>query len=193
MRNLMLLVALCAAAAVMAQNMVFRSYGEYAAKRGEAVDGPVGVEPQLGRFTVTFRKDGKRQRIPTRKVWGFMNQGVLYRIEQEGKLPVRLMAQGAVYYLENGFAHLRMQRDSTGASGFAYSYAAYLGRDMQSDIVPAVFRPDDTKSASAKFKAAWPAYKDLLEQIGEGSDMERVRRLVVEYEVAVEEGRVKGP
>ncbi len=33
----------------------------------------------------------------------------------------------------------------------------------------------------------------LLEQIGEGNDMDQVRKLVVEYEVAVEEGRVSGP
>lgn len=193
MRNLLLILLLCTTTAVMAQNVLFGSYEAYTAKQGETVNGPIDVEPQLGRFTVAFEKDGRKQHIPTRKVWGFMNNGALYRIEQEGSLPVRLMAQGAIFYWENGFAHLRMQQDSAGAAGFEYGHASYLSRDVQSEIVPAVFKPDDAKSASAKFKAAWPAYQDLLEQIGDGGDMDRVRQLVVDYEVAVEEGRVKGP
>jgi hypothetical protein len=193
MRNMLLITLLCATTTGMAQSLLFRSYDAYTAKQGEAVDGLIDIVPQLGRFTVTFEKDGRRKHVPTRKVWGFMNNGALYRIEQEGKLPVRLMAQGAIFYWENGLAHLRMQRDSTEASGFEYGYAAYLSRDLQSIIVPAVFKPDDTKSISAKFKAAWPAYNVLLEQIGEGNDMEQVRQLVVEYEVAVEEGRMVGP
>ena len=163
------------------------------AKKGDAVNGPIDVVPQLGRFTVAYERNGRKYHIPTRKVWGFMNRGVLYRIEQQGRLPVRLMAQGAIYYWENGFAHLRMQHDSAGDARFEYGHAAYLSRDVQSEIVPAVFASEDTRSISARFRAAWPAYKNLLEAIGMGEGMERVRQLVVEYEVAVEEGRITGP
>ena len=193
MHHLLLIILLCVADTVMAQNMLFRSYEAYATMQGETVNGPIDVKPQLGRFTVTFEKDGRKRHIPTRKVWGFMNNGALYRIEQEGKLPVRLMAQGAIYYWENGFAHLHMQRDSAGVSGFEYGNASYLSRNLESEIVPATFKPEDTKSVSAIFKAAWPAYQALLEQIGEGNDMDRVRQFVVEYEVAVEEGRIARP
>lgn len=193
MRSLLLIAAIVAAAAAMAQHVLFRNYGEYVGKAGEHVEGLINVEPHWGRFMVVYEQDGRTERIPTRKVWGFLNNGFLYRIEQAGKLPVRLMAQGAIQYWENGLAHLRIQQDSTGASGFEYGYASYLSRDLQSVIVPAVFKPDDAKSLSAKFKAAWPAYQDLLEQIGAGTDMEKVRQWVVDYEVAVEEGRVAGP
>lgn len=193
MRTALLAAAVCAAFGASAQNVLFRNYVEYVAAKGQAVEGPIDVEPSWGRFTVVFQKDGRRQRIATRKLWGFMNNGALYRIEQESHLPVRLMAQGAIWYWENGLAHLRMQRDSAVAAEVEYGHAAYLSRNLQSDIVPARFLADDGKSSSAKFKAAWPAYGLLLEQIGEGSDMERVRQLVVEYEVAVEEGRATGP
>ncbi len=193
MRIQLLIALLGTTTSVMAQNALFRSHEAYVAKQGDAVDGLIDVEPQLGRFTVVFEKEGRKRHISTRKVWGFMNNGALYRMEQESKLPVRLMAQGAIFYWENGFAHLRMQQDSTAAASIEYGYAAYLSRDLQGPIVPAVFAVDDTKSASAKFKAAWPAYKDLLESIGAGDGMDRVRQLVVEYEVAVEEGKIAGP
>lgn len=177
----------------MAQNVIYRSYEEYTGKQGEEVDGPIDVVPDLGRFVVSYVKDGSKKHRPTRKVWGFLNGGALYRIEPEGHLPVRLMAQGAIFYWENGFAHLRMQHDSAEAAGFQYGQASYLSRDLQSEIVPASFKADDTKSPSAKFKKAWPAYADLLDRIGEGADMDRVRQLVVDYDVAVEEGNAVGP
>lgn len=192
-RLLLLFLALGISCGLMAQNVIYSSYAEYAAGKGEQVDGPIDVVPNLGRLVVTYVKDGSKKHIPTRKIWGFKNQGLLYRIESEGKLPVRLMAQGAIFYWENGFAHLRMQRDSSEAATVEYGYASYLSRDLQSEIVPAHFIPDDTKSPSAKFKQAWPAYADLLDRIGEGTDMDSVRQLVVEYAVAVEEGRLAGP
>ena len=193
MRIPLLLAALCTALAAPAQNLLYRSYGDFAEHRGQTVGGPIDVEPHWGRFVVVYVQDGRRQRIPARKLWGFMNQGAFYRIEREAGLPVRLMAQGAIAYWENGLAHLRMQRDSTEAATIEFGHAAYLSRDMQGNIVPASFPADDAKSASAKFKAAWPVYHDLLERIGNGGDMDRVRQLVVEYEVAVEEGRAPGP
>ncbi|MBP8822401.1 MAG: hypothetical protein KBH07_02000 [Flavobacteriales bacterium] len=189
----LLVLALCTVPSAAAQGVLYRSHEEFVAQRGEAVDRMVEVAPAMGRFVLCYEQAGARRQVPTRKLWGFMNRGVFYRIEQQDRLPVRLMAQGAIYYWENGFAHLHMQRDSTAASAFDYGHACYLSRDLAGDIVPAAFMPDDAKSASARFKAAWPAYKHLLEQIGEGNDMDQVRKLVVEYEVAVEEGRVSGP
>jgi hypothetical protein len=108
-------------------------------------------------------------------------------------MPVRLMSYGAVYYWENGFAHLHMQHDSTEASGFEYGRAAYLSKDVQSEIVPASFKADDTRSASAKFREDYPAYGSMLDCIGEGTELDSVRQCVVEYEVAVEEGLASMP
>lgn len=193
MRGPIFLVSLCIGIASVAQNVIYRSYEEYRAKQGEAVDGGIDVVPDLGRFVVSYVKDGSKKHRPTRKVWGFLSRGFLYRIEREGHLPVRLMAQGAICYWENGFAHLRMQRDSAEAAGFEYGHASYLSHNVLSEIVPASFKADDTKSPSAKFKKAWPAYADLLDRIGEGADMDRLRQLVVDYDVAVEEGNVVGP
>lgn len=194
MRNLLLMITLClAVGTATGQGTLYRSYNEYVEDAGERVDGPIDVTIALGRFIITYHHEGKLQRIPAKKLWGFMNRGILYRIEEEGRLPVRLMAQGAIYYWENGLAHLQIQRDSTGASHFDYGHASYVSRDLQGSIVPAVFKEGDTKSSSAKFKAAWPAYAELFDQIGEGRDLDEVRRLVVDYEIAVEQGKLAGP
>lgn len=193
MRSLSLSLLLVLVCGAHGQSTMYRSYEEYAQQRGEAVDRITEVVPSMGRFVLRYGQGGTTRQVPVRKLWGFMNRGVLYRIEQQDMLPVRLMAQGAIFYWENGFAHLRMQRDSMAAAAFDYGHACYLSRDVKGAIVPAVFKPDDTKSASAQFKALWPAFQHLLDEIGDGGDMDRVRRLVVDYEVAVEEGRIPGP
>lgn len=193
MRTLIAALLLPSALGVLGQDVLYRSPVEYAESRGQVVEGPIRVEPYLGRFVVLCRKDGKRMRTPARKVWGFMNRGALYRIEREGFLPVRLMAQGPICYWENGLAHLHMQRDSVEVSAIEYGAPAYLSHDLGSEIVPALFKPDDTRSPSGKFRLAWPGYAALLERIGEDSDMDRIRQAVVDYNVAVEEGRMKGP
>jgi hypothetical protein len=193
MRILFALLVLCAPLAADAQNAVFRTYQEYAGDAGVPVQGVIDVVPRMGRFVVTYQKDGKEQRIPCKKIWGFRYNNILFRIEPEGDMPVRLMSHGAVYYWENGFAHLHMQHDTTEASSFEYGRAAYLSKDVQGAIVPACFRTGDTKSASAKFRDAYPAYGSMLSCIGEGTELERVRQCVVEYEVAVEEGKAGKP
>ena len=67
------------------------------------------------------------------------------------------------------------------------------GADVQGDIVPASFKTDDKRSAAAKFRTGHPPYADLLTCIGEGADVEHTRQCVVDYDVAVEEGRASKP
>lgn len=193
MRNLAFVFALCTAAGTAAQSELFRSYDAFAQGTGERVEGPIEVVPRMGRWVVAYRQAGRQQHIPARKLWGFRNQGFLYRIEPEGRLPVRLMAQGAVYYWENGLAHLRMQRDTVEAAGIQHGHAAYLSRDVQAPIVPARFSAEDHRSSSARFRQAWPAYAPLLDRIGADAPMDSVRQCVVDYNVAVEEGRAVAP
>ncbi|MCL4282356.1 MAG: hypothetical protein KJZ58_08815 [Flavobacteriales bacterium] len=193
MRTLIATLLSLSAVGIMAQNALYQSYEEYAEHRGQEVKGLFNVEPHFGRFVVTYREGEALVRVPTRKVWGFMNRGALYRIEQHGFLPVRLMAQGPIYYWENGFAHLHMQHDSLEAATFGYGLPSYLSHDLHGEIVPAVFKPGDNRTPSGKFRQEWPAYATLLERIGENADMDRIRQEVVDYIVAVEEGRVQGP
>ena len=89
--------------------------------------------------------------------------------------------------------HLHMQHDSLEAATFGYGLPSYLSHDLHGEIVPAVFKPGDNRTPSGKFRQEWPAYATLLERIGENADMDRIRQEVVDYIVAVEEGRVQGP
>ncbi len=189
----LILIALAFPAALLGQGMLYYSAADHARDQGEKVDGAIDVVPSLGRFVVVYEQGGKRKQVATRKVWGFMNKGALYRIEPEGNLPVRLMAQGPIYYWENGLAHLRMQNDSVEASSIRYGRASYLSQGMDSEIVPAIFGGSPALPAAERFRAERPEYAALLEQIGTGSDLQRVRELVVEYAVAAEEGRLPAP
>jgi len=193
MRIILAALICCASWAADAQNAIFRTYQEYADSAGLPVQGVIDVVPRMGRFVVTYTKDGSKESISCKKVWGFRYNNILFRIEPEGDMPVRLMSHGAVCYWENGFAHLHMQHDTTEASGFEYGRVAYLSKDLQSDIVPASFKDDDTGSSSAKFRDAFPAYGSMLNCIGEGAELDSVRQCVVEYEVAVEEGKAAKP
>lgn len=192
MRHL-ILIALAIPAAAMGQGMLYHSAADHAQNKGDTVEGAIDVMPSMGRFVVVYVQGGKRKQVATRKVWGFMNKGALYRIEPEGNLPVRLMAQGPIYYWENGLAHLRMQNDLLEASGISYGWASYLSQGLESEIVPAVFGGSPAIPAAERFRAERPEYATLLGQIGTGADLQRVRQLVVEYAVAAEEGRISAP
>ena len=179
-------------AAAVAQGQLYWRAEDYP-NAGMAVSGDIGVEPRMGRFVITYLVDGKEKTTPCSRIWGFQYEGTLYRIAPEGRMPVRLMAQGAVFYWENGFAHMRMQRDSTEAAAFEYGRPSYLSQDLFGEIVPACFEGKGATKASQRFKERYPAYADMITCIGEGADMDSTRQCVVEYEVAVEEGRAAKP
>ena len=71
MRSLIFLLTLGISSGAMAQNVIYRNYGEYVAKQGDSVDGPVSVVPNMGRFVVSYVKEGSKKHVATRKVWGF--------------------------------------------------------------------------------------------------------------------------
>jgi hypothetical protein len=192
MRNLITISGFLLLHAAWAQGQVFRTEADYPGA-GLVVDGEIGLEPRMGRFVLTYAVGGHPKVTPCRQLWGFQYGNILYRIAPEGHVPVRLMAQGAVYYWENGFAHLRMQSDSMEAARFEFGRASYLSRDVKGEIVPACFKGKGMSKGSERFKEAWPAYAGMLECIGSGEQMDSTRQCVVEYEVAVEEGRASAP
>lgn len=192
MRAMAFLSTFCLVASLAAQNQLFWSESDYP-DAGIAVQGDIGVEPRMGRFVITYAVDGRNKATPCGKVWGFNFDHMLYRIAPEGNVPVRLMAEGAVYYWENGFAHLHMQRDSIEAAAYDYGRPSYLSRDLMGEIVPACFTGKGATKASLRFKDHYPAYAGMMDCIGAGSDMDSTRQCVVEYEVAVEEGRSAKP
>lgn len=152
---------------------------------GEAVGDFVDVYPIMGQWTLIFEKDGAKRKVKCKDIWGFMYKGVLFRINDEGPIPVRLMTEGAVCYYENGFAHLYMQRDSTELAGFEYGHASYLSKDIKGPIVPAVFKEGDQKSVSSRFRSEYPALEPLFKCIGVREEMDPIRQCVVDFEAGL--------
>lgn len=149
---------------------------------GEAVGEYVDLYPAVGQWTLIFEKDGKKRRVKCKDIWGFLYKGVLFRIAEEGPIPVRLMTEGQVCYYENGFAHLRMLHDDIEHATYNVGNAAYLSKDLRGPIVRARFREGDTRSPSGRFCIEHPALDHLTRCIAERDEMDTIRQCVVDFE-----------
>ena len=149
---------------------------------GEPVGEFVDLYPVFGQWTLFFLKDSVERKVKCKDIWGFLYKGVLFRINDEGPIPVRLMTEGEVCYYENGFAHLRMVRDDLEVATYDVGNAAYLSKDLKGAIVPARFKEDDTRSASGRFRTEYPMLEPLYRCIGESDQMDPIRQCVVDFE-----------
>ncbi len=149
---------------------------------GEPVGEYVDLFPTMGQWTLLFEKDGVKRKVKCKDIWGFLYKGVLFRINDEGPIPVRLMTEGAVCYYENGFAHLKMLRDDLEIAPYEVGNAAYLSKDLKGQIVPARFQEGDLRSVSARFRTEYPMLEPLYRCIGDQAEMDPIRQCVVDFE-----------
>jgi hypothetical protein len=149
---------------------------------GEPVGEYVDLFPTMGQWTLLFEKDGVKRKVKCKDIWGFLYKGVLFRINDEGPIPVRLMTEGAVCYYENGFAHLKMLHDDLEIAPYEVGNAAYLSKDLKGQIVPARFQEGDLRSVSARFRTEYPMLEPLCRCIGEQAEMDPIRQCVVDFE-----------
>lgn len=178
---------------VHAQAYIYADADTYLNKRtadptlpiGEAVGEFVDLYPIMGQWTLIFEKDGLKRKVKCKDIWGFMYKGVLFRINEEGPIPVRLMTEGALCYYENGFAHLAMQRDSTELEEYDFGHGAYLSKDLRSPIVPARFKSGDVRSLSGRFRTEYPAMEPLFKCMEDHTEMDRIRQCVVDFEAGL--------
>lgn len=188
--TVLFLVGLAMTQAVKAQAYLLPDAETYLKERttdpykpiGESVGEYVDLFPAMGQWTLLFEKDGVKRKVKCKDIWGFLYKGVLFRINDEGPIPVRLMTEGAVCYYENGFAHLKMLRDDLEVALYEVGNAAYLSKDLKGAIVPAKFKEDDTRSVSARFRTEYPALEALYRCIGERDEMDPIRQCVVDFE-----------
>lgn len=181
---------LCIAPLVLpAQVVVHRTYDDWLNKRGENVGQFVELVNTMGAYHLVLHRDGLRHKVRCKEVWGFTYNEELFRIFEEGHVPLRLMYQGSICYYENGFAHLTMQRDRVEEAVAEVGDRSYVSKDLQGPIVPAHFPEGDVRSTSARFRREHPAYEPLFRCIGGHDDLDRTRQCVVDYEVMVEGDR----
>ena len=138
---------------------------------GEPVGEYVDLFPTMGQWTLLFEKDGVKRKVKCKDIWGFLYKGVLFCINDEGPIPVRLMTEGAVCYYENGFAHLKMLHDDLEIAPYEVGNAAYLSKDLKGQIVPARFQEGDLRSVSARFRTEYPMLEPLYRCIGDQAEM----------------------
>lgn len=165
--------------------VTFATYADYTTAKGDTVGVYLDLVPSMGQYTLIFNANGAKRKVACKDLWGFLYKGVLFRIEEQFHLPVRLMTKGAVCYYENGYAHLIMQRDGTELSFYDLGYQSYVSGDLQSTIVPAIFKAED-RSASGKFRATHPKYAALCSCLGDQDELDHTRQCVVDYEASLE-------
>lgn len=152
---------------------------------GEAVGEFVDIHPIMGQWTLIFTKDGTRRKVKCRDIWGFTYKGVLFRINEEGPIPVRLMTEGTVCYYENGFAHLFMQREGKELAEYEVGHASYLSMDLKSPIVPAFFTASDARSTSARFRREHPILEPMFRCMEGHEGLDTIRQCVVDFEAGL--------
>lgn len=186
LRTVLLVLVVLLSVVLPAQTMVYRTVSDYRAQQGEDMGEYVDIAPVMGQYVLFFNRKGQEEKMRCKEIWGFVYKGVLFRTGPDAHAPVRLMAKGAICYYENGFAHLTMQRDRTENAGYDTGHASYLSRHLEGELVPAIFKTDDTRSASARFRQAHPQFEALFVCIGEKDDMDNTRQCVVDFEASLE-------
>jgi hypothetical protein len=87
--------------------VVYETYADYQAKKGEALFEFIGFDWTLGILNVYYRVKRKEEgRKNLTKYYGFSVGDQFYRIIKSK--PYRVLMQGKIIYYENGLAHLNM-------------------------------------------------------------------------------------
>lgn len=178
-------VLVMGACAAQAPALVYPAHSDYVNGVPDTAGTYMDLVPVVGQYTLLFIDDGEKRKIPCKDIWGFVLNDVLFRIETDAHLPVRLMTKGAICYYENGPAHLIMQRDGTELGMFELGHQSYLSQDLEGPIVPAIFKEDE-RSPSNGFRSTHPQYEPLFKCIGEKDDITHTRQCVVDFEASLE-------
>lgn len=165
--------------------LIYATHDDYVNGKADTAGTYVDLVPVVGQYTLIFNTEGEKRRIPCRSIWGFVLNDVLFRIESDAHLPVRLMTKGAICYYENGPAHLIMQRDGTELGSFILGHQSYLSGDLAGDIVPAIFK-EEGRSPSEAFRAGHPQYEPLFNCLGDRDELDHTRQCVVDFEASLE-------
>ena len=185
-RSISVVLAFMLAGCAYAQAILHRTLSEYNNKTGEDVGDFVELTGGIGSPILHFKKGEENIKVPCKDIWGFTYKEVLFRIHPQEDVPVRLMTKGGICYYENGYAHLHMQRERVEEATFHKGMRSYVSKDLEGPIVPAIFSAEDTRSASARFRAENPQYESLFQCIGGYDDIDRIRQCVVDFEVMLE-------
>ena len=169
---------------VAQRTVIYRSYDAFRSGNGEESGTYKDIRKKGGVYELRLQRDGHTHEVKCTEIWGLTVNDVLFRIHPVDGVPVRLMAQGAVCYYENGFAHLRMQRTGSELEPSGPGSRSYLGRTLDGEVVPAVFKDDD--GPSARFRSGNPQLEPLFHCIGEHDDLNNTRQCVVDFEAMLE-------
>lgn len=165
-----------------AQVTVYKSYEDFQNKKGENYDDYHGFMHSAGNVKLTFKKEGKKNKIHCKEMWGFQYNEALFRIDNNNQ-PARVISVGKIIYYENGIAHLSMIRDNKESGDFSIGYYCYVSKNINSELIPMpASLISDARKKIKKFKAENSEYKELFDCIENNYSYYNVRPCVEEFE-----------
>jgi hypothetical protein len=164
------------------QTGYFKTYDDYKNNKMEVLDTYESYVHVMGGVTLTFKKSGKKVKVPCGPTWGFMVDGALFRNHNAYAQPTRVVSVGEIVYCENGLAHLDMIKNKSDKGNFSVGYFSYLAKDLKSDLTPIPKGGLDTANKLyKKFKLENPKHKDLYSCIDDGTDYQKIRNCIADY------------
>ena len=114
--------------------VVYESYEDYQANKGQAMYEFLGFDWTLGLFNVYYRVSKKEEgRINLTKYYGFSVGDQFYRIVKSK--PYRMLMEGKIVYYENGLAHLNMLVGDEDEAMVEQGDWHVISTDMNSEII----------------------------------------------------------
>lgn len=172
MRNIFLVMLMAVALpslAVRNQLVLYRTYDDYKAGKGESLGEFMGYDWTLGKLRVFWYADEKKKKVVDKDVSAYYGVTIadrLYRII--GTKPYAMLQQGKFAYYENGFGHMNMIVENEGKAEVEDGKYCYISKDLQSELF-------DIPNAKAK-----KAFADRTELVGFFDCIEKLKPNKVE-------------
>ncbi len=166
--------------------ILYESYEDYLNAQGKETVGDFKLLSNislLGAKSLIFnRREGDNERprkvkVNCKKLWGFVYNGLLFRIDSESKIPYFLKSEGSFYYYENGLATLHLLRENAEVDlSQAVPVMDELDRESWggeaclSKRLNSVFYDISSRRTLEKAVALHPAWKVLLDCVSESQE-----------------------
>lgn len=114
--------------------VVYKTYADYEAKKGEPMYEFIGFDWTLGILQLYYRVKKKEEgKVNATKYYGFSVGDQFYRIVDSK--PYRMLMQGKVVYYENGLAHLNMLVGGETEYGVEQGDRHVISANLNSEII----------------------------------------------------------
>lgn len=142
--------------------VVFKTLEDFKANKGTDLGNLKNMGGGSGNNFYVLEKDGKKQTIRGKAMWGFLYKDELYRVMDKVNYAMKVMKVGDFIYYENGYAHILMAFKGEQSAEMNSGYQSYISLTIDSDMIPI----HTWKGAMKKFMKQNPQFSEFYDCIG---------------------------